>query len=434
VNILLLATYDLGHQPFGLASPQAWLKREGHAVQCRDLSIEKLDDAEAAAAELVAIFLPMHTATRLALPVIERVRRVNSEVRIVCYGLYAQLNAGLLGALGVEAIGGEFESALVRAARGERLTVGPLEKLALIAPDRSGLPLLASYAHLRQGDAKVVSGYTEASRGCKHLCRHCPVVPVYQGQFRIVPKDAVLEDIRRQVEAGARHITFGDPDFFNGPTHAMRIVETLHAEFPDVTYDATIKIEHLKKHRDLMRPLRQTGCLFVTSAVESVDDRVLEVLRKNHTRRDFLEIASGMREAGLTLQPTFLAFTPWTTLAGYRDLLRVVADLDLVENTAPIQWALRLLVTWNSPLLELDDIRSRCGAFDAPSLIYPWTHVDPAVDALSAQVFRLVEKEDGTRTEIFSMVWELAHGQAPPDNFRLLPRTAIPYLDEPWYC
>jgi hypothetical protein len=260
------------------------------------------------------------------------------------------------------------------------------------------------------------------------------VVPVYEGQFRVVRRDTVLEDIRRQVDAGARHITFGDPDFFNGPAHAMRIVEALHAEFPEITYDATIKIEHLKKHRDLLAPLRQTGCLFVTSAVESVDDRVLDLLRKNHTRRDFMEVAAWMREAGLALQPTFIAFTPWTTLEGYRDLLRAVADLDLVEHTAPVQWALRLLVTWNSRLLDLDDIRSRCGAFDAPSLVYPWTHSDTAVDALGARVFRVIQENGQTRTGLFNEIWELAHGQAPMENFLLLPRAAIPYLDEPWYC
>jgi len=309
-----------------------------------------------------------------------------------------------------------------------------MEKLAFVTPDRNGLPPLSSYAHLRVGDSKVVAGYTEASRGCKHLCQHCPVVPVYKGQFRVVQQDVVLEDIRRQVEAGARHITFGDPDFFNGSTHAMRIVEALHAEFPAVTYDATIKIEHLKKHRDLLAPLRQTGCLFVTSAVESLDDGVLELLGKNHTRRDFFDVAGWMRAAGLPLQPTYLAFTPWTTIESYRDLLRSTLELDLVENTASVQWALRLLVTWNSPLLDLPGVHARCGGFDSHSLVYPWTHTDPEVDALAARVFALVQKQECSRTQIFAWIWELAHGQAPPENFHLLPRAAIPYLDEPWYC
>ena len=137
-------------------------------------------------------------------------------------------------------------------------------------------------------------GYTEASRGCRHLCRHCPVVPIYNGQFRVVQPDVVLADIDAQVAAGARHITFGDPDFFNGPTHAMRIVEALHAAHPDVTYDVTIKVEHLLQHRDLLPRLADTGCAFVTSAVESIDDRVLRLLDKGHTR-------AGLLRGGATL-------------------------------------------------------------------------------------------------------------------------------------
>ena len=124
-------------------------------------------------------------------------------------------------------------------------------------PDRNGLPPLSKYATLHVGDGRTKAvGATEASRGCKHLCRHCPVVPIYGGQFRIVPRDVVLADIDAQVAAGAEHITFGDPDFFNGPTHAMRVVEALHAAHPDVTYDVTIKIEHLLQHRDLLGRLR----------------------------------------------------------------------------------------------------------------------------------------------------------------------------------
>ena len=148
------------------------------------------------------------------------------------------------------------------------------------------------YAHLLMpAGGYRVAGYTEASRGCKHLCRHCPIVPVYSGVFRIVPREIVLEDIRRQVEAGAEHIAFGDPDFFNGPAHALSIVEALHREFPRVSYDVIIKIEHLlRSPAENLEKLRDTGCLFVTSAVESLDDAVLTRLDKGHTRADFLAV------------------------------------------------------------------------------------------------------------------------------------------------
>jgi radical SAM superfamily enzyme YgiQ (UPF0313 family) len=438
MQIVLISTYELGHQPFGLASPQAWLAREGHTVTCADLAVESFPVAAVRDADLVAFYLPMHTATRLAMPLIERVKKLNPWARLACYGLYAPINADLLRGLGVEAIaGGEFESSLVKWAGGEAIPEISFERQTFLTPTRASLPALNLYAKLHKGGESKVVGYTEASRGCKHLCRHCPVVPVYHGKFRVVGQDAVLADIRQQVAAGAQHITFGDPDFFNGPKHAMEIVQALHNEFPQITYDATIKIEHLRKHRDLLKPLRETGCLFVTSAVESVDDRVLEKLEKNHTRQDFIEVAGWMREAGLALQPTFIAFMPWTTIDSYRDLLGVLRDLDLVEHVAPVQLALRLLITSGSRLLELEDVKQVIGPFDSQALVYPWKHSDPEMEILAARVFQLVadeQKQKRTRSEIFAALWSLVENDPLPANFPLLPHPDIPYLDEPWYC
>ncbi len=430
MRIVLVSTYELGHQPFGLASPQAWLLRAGHEVTPVDLAKTPLSENLIRASDAIAFSLPMHTATRLAVPVIERVKRAKPEIRIACYGLYAPLNEELLRGLGVEAIlGGEFEASLVAWAAGESAGGTSLEKLQFLKPDRTGLG--TSYAKLSNG--KTVA-YTEASRGCKHRCRHCPIVPVYQGQFRIIQQDVVLEDIRQQIAAGAEHVTFGDPDFFNGPTHAMRIVESLHAEFPQVTYDATIKVEHLWKHRALLPRLRETGCLFVTTAVESLDDAVLAKLEKNHTRRDFFEAVRLAREAGLALQPTFIAFTPWTTMESYRDLLRVLRDLDLVENVPSVQLALRLLITSHSRLLELEDIQRVIEPFDRKLLVYPWRG---GIDAFGGRMLRLVDrlqKQGRTRSEIFEAIWTEA-GNAPlPEDFHLVARAAIPFLEEPWYC
>ena len=435
MNVVLISTYELGHQPFGLSSPAAWLVRKRHDVVCLDLAVAPLEEAAVRAAGLVAFYLPMHTATRLAMPVIERVKQLNPSARLVCYGLYAPLNADLLRGLGVETvIGGEFEPALVDLANGGRGIMKSMEKLTFLTPERRGLPSLELYSHLRQNGTKTTAGYTEASRGCKHLCRHCPVVPVYEGQFRVVQREVVLADIRQQVAAGARHITFGDPDFFNGPTHAMRIVEALHGEFPEVTYDATIKIEHLKQHRELLPALKQTGCLFVTSAVESIDDAVLARLEKGHTRQDFYQVATSLREAGLSLQPTFIAFMPWTTIEGYGALLQALADLELVGSTAPVQLALRLLVMQNSRLLELPDIQAVIGPFDEKALVYPWKHADRDVDTLARLVFQLVsrrQEQNKTRAEIFGEIWELVVRTPPPTQ---APQPPVPHLDEPWYC
>jgi radical SAM superfamily enzyme YgiQ (UPF0313 family) len=269
---------------------------------------------------------------------------------------------------------------------------------------------LARYAALQLPDgSRRTVGSTDATRGCKHLCRHCPIVPVYKGRFRAIDVDSVLADVRQQVAGGAQHISFGDPDFLNGPTHARRIVERLAAEFPGLTYDATIKIEHILTHREMLPLLARTGCLFVTSAVESIDDVVLEHLRKGHTRADFVTAVHLCRDAGLALSPTFVPFTPWTTLEGYDELVEMLDAMDLTEQVAPIQLAIRLLITHASPLLELPDIQAVITEFDPGSLTWPWRHRDPRVDALQQDVMRGVAAKSKQ------------------------PRT-VPHMTEAWYC
>ena len=447
MRAVLVSTYDLGRQPFGLASPAAWLRRAGVEVTCVDASRDRVADEQFAGASLVAFYLPMHTATRLAGPLIERAKRVNPGAALSAYGLYAPLNAGWLAERGVEhVLGPEAEADLVAIATGAPRVEAPapeagrmrLPRLAFITPDRAGLPALDRYASLTMPDgSRRVVGSTDATRGCKHLCRHCPIVPVYEGRFRAVPLDVVLADVGAQVAAGAEHITFGDPDFLNGPTHARRLVERLAAAHSGLSYDVTIKIEHLLAHADLLPVLRDTGCLFVTSAVESVDNTVLARLRKGHTRADFVRAVALCREHGVILSPTFLPFTPWTTLGGYAELVEMLGALDLVEQVAPIQLAIRLLVTNRSPLLELDDLRACCGRFDPESLTWPWRHPDPRVDELQREAMALVSAHaGGSRGDAFDALRARARhaaGLAPMPGPRR-DRPPVPHVSEPWYC
>lgn len=452
MRALLISTYELGRQPFGLASPAAWLGEMGAEVTCVDTSREQLNEQVIRDATLIGFYVPMHTAARLAVELLGEVQRLNRRAHICFYGLYAPVNEAWLRKLGVQTIlGGEFEEGLAHLAgrlAGRQTPAAQEEPIISVSrqtfklPSRAGLVPLSKYARVALPDGqKLTTGYTEASRGCKHRCRHCPIVPVYDGVFRVVAQDVVLADVRQQVAAGAQHITFGDPDFFNGIGHAVPLMEALHKEFSRVTYDVTIKIEHLIQQSGHLRTLRETGCLFVTSAVESVNDAILEKLDKHHTRADFLEVVRRFRAEGLVLQPTFLPFTPWTTVEDYLDLLSVLRRNELIENVAPIQLAIRLLIPAGSRLLELDQIRSSVGPFDQAGMVYPWKHADKRVDDLCEEVQRIVhlgEKMNRTRAQLFALVERAARqaaGLPERESQPILPsRATIPYLTEPWYC
>ena len=468
MSVLLISTYEMGRQPFGLASPAAFLEEAGFDVACLDLSVQRLDRDAVERAALVAFYLPMHTAARIALDVLDKVVVWNPDAHVCLYGLYALASAKVMQQRGACTIlGGEFEEGLVRLAQricppvqtspdqtleyqpetnieGER-QVEPeisLKRQQFRTPSRNNLPALAEYAHLTTANgARRTVGYTETTRGCKHLCRHCPVVPIYGGQFRVIQPEVVLADIEQQVVAGAEHITFGDPDFLNGPKHAAKIVTTLHKRYPHLTYDVTVKVEHLLAYPALLSTLRETGCVFVTSAIESVDNRVLEILDKGHTRDDFFEVVRLFREAGLALQPTFVAFTPWTTLDSYADLLSTLIELNMINNVPSIQLAIRLLIPAGSCLLEVPEVNRLIGEFEPRSLGYPWRHSDSRVDELQREIQTTIEPATACtdRLEIFAQICELLGPRleqpAPlPPVTTIRPRATIPYLSEPWYC
>ena len=233
-----------------------------------------------------------------------------------------------------------------------------------LVPARDGLPALERYARLAIAGERRVAGHAETTRGCKHMCRHCPIPPVYGGRFFAVPADVVLDDVRRQVAAGARHIDFGDPDFLNGPNHALRVARALHAEHPELTFSFTAKVEHIVAHADVVRELGGLGALFVVSAVESLSDRVLAALAKGHHAADVARALAVVRGARMSLRPTFVAFTPWTTLADYLELCRFIRDNRLQDEVDPVQLSIRLLVPPGSLLLAAPDIAPYLGPLD----------------------------------------------------------------------
>jgi len=506
-DVLLLACYELGHQPLSLAWPAAVLRRAGVPVTAVDLAVDPFPRAAAARARFVGISVPMHTALRLGVRAAQDVRALNPDAHICFYGLYAWLNADyLLATCADSVLAGEIEDELARWVAGgewrgasgespslwEGLGEGRLEyplpiplpqgegaadplpiplpqgegaadplpspvlrgegkrpttnrqrpapilsRLSLPTPDRDGLPPLDRYARYMDGGLARLAGYVEASRGCLHTCRHCPIVPIYGGRFFVVPAETVLADVRQQVAAGAEHITFGDPDFLNGPGHVLKIARALHAEFPRLTFDFTTKVEHIRQHRALFAELRALGASFVISAFESVSDDVLTRLGKGHTAADLDDALAVLAGAGLPVQPTWLPFTPWTTLDDYVALLAWIRRRDLIAHVPAVQLSIRLLVPPGSALLDEPDATAWLGPLDAANFTYRWRNPDPCVDELQRRVAAVAEA-GGDAGAAFAAIERLAYGlagrrapDAPPRSHR---NPAPPRLTEDWFC
>lgn len=469
MSLLLLSCYELGHQPLSLAWPLALLRQAGFAVAAHDLAVEAFDEAWAADAELVVIFTPMHTALVLGVQAAQRVRALKPKAHICLAGLYAWLNADyVLETVADSVVGGEVEPVLVALAQAlgqgadwravpgvvsaVRRNAPHLERIVWPVPERAPLPALTHYAQYAHNGHRQLAGYVEASRGCLHTCQHCPITPVYQGRFFVVPVPTVLADVRQQVTQGAGHITFGDPDFLNGPKHALKILRALHAEFPALTFNFTAKVEHILKHRALFPEVAALGCTFIVSAIESLSDEVLARLQKGHTAKDIDAALSILDAAGIALQPTLVAFTPWTTLEDYLAQLVWIEAHGLERHIPPIQLTIRLLLPPHSPLLPngqgskdagvqgRDTTTSWLRDFDPTAFTWRWQHPDPRMELLCEQVTARVaqaeaEGEDphATYAALRAIAYSVAGWRVPVAAAMPL-RPAPPHLTEHWFC
>lgn len=460
MKILLVSTYELGHQPLHVASPAARLEAIGHEVICHDLSVQPWDPSVLEDLDALAISVPMHTAMRLALDVAAAARRQRPDLPVCLYGLYAGTShETVLGSVADRVISGEYEPALLEwidtlAAGGpgsdattprslpESEPIVHLRRGRFELPARHLLPPLDRYARLAVDGEEHLVGYVEASHGCSFACKHCPVPTVYGGRIRIVGADTVLADIDQLVAAGARHITFGDPDFLNGVHHSRRVIRELHHRHPDLTFDCTTKIELILRHRDVWAEFAEAGCLFVVSAVETVDDEILELLDKGHTTADVVEAIGVLREHGIEMRPSLLPFTPWTTVGGLVDLIEFVAEHDLVGNVDPVHYSIRLLIPEGSLVLDVPEAEPFLGPYRPDLLSYEWASADPAVDELQKRITRVVEAaaaENRSITDTYSEVRALVHeaaGRPVSAEHGIDPVGAQnrPRLTEAWFC
>jgi hypothetical protein len=406
VNVLLVATYELGQQPGSLGSAAAYLRARGHDVRALDVSVDSWDPALADWADEVAFSVPMHTATRLAR---DLARTIDRPIR--CFGLYADQCADFAVPVAWDA------AALDR------------------VPARDLLPGLDRYARLATGDEQRLVGSVLASHGCAHKCRHCPVPVVFDGRVQRLDETAVLDDIAQLVAAGAQHITFGDPDFLNAPPHSRRVLQTMHERFPQLTFDCTVKVEHVLRygglrHADVWPEFAAAGCVFVVSAFESVDDATLDRLDKGHTTADAAHAVAILRDAGIDVRPSWMPFTPWTTRDDVIALLDFVYQHDLVGSVDAVQYTVRLLLPRGSLLLAHPDLVPFLGPWDDERSTFTWEHPDPTIDELQHTLAALVEA-GGDDVELYSKVREVVG--APPVDLTAM-TTGRPRLTESWFC
>ena len=409
----------------------------------------------------------MHTATRLALPVIDRVRALESgRAHLRLRSLRAAERRSSARARRrhdprrrIRGRSGRIWQAVSWLVRPQASTLG-LRPIApptvdLTRPCRPsrvsfpridrGLPRLDEYAVARMArrhepHRSATPRRAAAASTCAGIVRSCRSTTAGSASS---PVDVVLADIRAQVEQGARHITFGDPDFFNGIGHARRIVErTGRASSRHSATTSRSRSSTCCAMRQICRSLARHR-LRVRHVRRRVGRRCrARALEKGHTRADFERaVAADARGLGWRWCRRSSRSRHGRRCRRYLDLLETIDALDLVEHVAPVQLAIRLLIPAGSRLLELPDIRALVGPFDPRTLAYPW-HASRSARrrAAAARVDALVGVSlTAPRRSVFARVVRTGArrrraGRRRGPRLDMSARAAVPYLNEPWYC
>ncbi len=446
MRLLLVSTYELGHQPVHLANAAAALQAAGVTVDTLDLSVEPWQEELLEAADAVAFSVPMHTAMRLATTVAARVREEHPRLPIAFFGLYASTGSDwTVRVLGASAFAGEYSGGIVAWARALMGGAHPLPEAVLsldrpspLVPDRNLLPAHEEYARLEWGGEARLAAAVEATHGCRHRCRHCPIPVLYDGRLRVVGAAPVLADIASLVADGVEHVTFADPDFFNAPRYSLDILREAHAAHPGVTFDVTVKVEHILAHRHLWTEVAALGVLFVTSAFESVDDGTLAILDKGHTVSDMRQAVAVAGAVGIHLRPTWLPFLPWTRPGDIADLVRFLDREQLWAVTDPVQLSIKLLLPEGSLLEGHPAVAPHLIRYDAQSLSWLWEFEDPATAVLHKQLDQIAaEASDcGAESAETLVAMREAIGLASDSDLGPLPpfTGGSPRLTESWFC
>ncbi|MDA8272029.1 MAG: radical SAM protein [Actinomycetota bacterium] len=445
IRVLAVSTYELGHQPLVLARLASIFKSVEIDYALCDNSVERRSFTNYQDFLLgnrlppthIVVSVPMHTATRLGNEIADRAREIlGSSVEIIALGVYSKVAIASSDSYDAAVSSDDRDTIL------QTLGIDPgqaSQRLAAAAlPDRSTLPGLPSYAHLIADGEKQLVGYVETTVGCAHMCRHCPIPVVFHGRFKAIPAKDVLAQVDQLYQEGARHITFGDPDFLNGPAHSLKVARAMHKAHPDMTFDATVKVEHVLEHRDIWGELHKLGLRFIVSAFEHTSDHILAKLGKGHTRADIIEALGILHEKGIEVRPSLMPFTPWTDRHSLIDLVEFLFAHDLLESVDPVQLSIRLLVPLES--LVLTETETKFGAWDPELLSFEWHSNDPQIDELQLEWTSVAEDSEAGKLNPIA-----AFGLMRETMYRLfdlpIPKLVTPpscgnkpRLSESWFC
>jgi anaerobic magnesium-protoporphyrin IX monomethyl ester cyclase len=181
-------------------------------------------------------------------------------------------------------------------------------------------------------------GYTTTSvitsRGCPFHCHFCSR-PVFGNRFRSRSATSVADEVEAVAALGYDRVWFADDCFTLKRKRLIDICDELISRGADIGWECLSRVDTIDL--EAAEKMRKAGCLRVFLGIESGNDSVLKIMRKQTTTRQAKEAVHIFKKAGIQTGAFFILGYPGENDRTIIDSVNFASSLplDYVSFTFP---------------------------------------------------------------------------------------------------
>ena len=166
-----------------------------------------------------------------------------------------------------------------------------------------------------------------SSRGCPFKCIYCAVKNIHGGEkVRLRSAANVLEELEHIVKRfGIRHIAFNDDCLTLKRDRVLEICEGIRSKGLNITWEGLSRADLVD--RDLLKIMKAAGFVRMSIGIESGNQAILDVIRKQETLEQIENAVSLSHEAGIVTRGSVIIGNPYENTQTVQDTFRFINRL-----------------------------------------------------------------------------------------------------------
>ncbi|MEW6009211.1 MAG: radical SAM protein [Candidatus Omnitrophota bacterium] len=168
--------------------------------------------------------------------------------------------------------------------------------------------------HVKKGEAIGIM----ASRGCPFNCSFCASPMFWQQKVRFrSPKNIVSEIEEIISHYGIVNFHFYDDNLLLNSEFVINLCEEILKQDLYISWACLGRISLIKRNPQILKLMRQAGCVAIELGIESFDDAILEKIGKKEKTGDIPEVFKLIKENGISPLMLLMTFNAGETISGW---------------------------------------------------------------------------------------------------------------------